>query len=188
MRQRSPQEKKRLAFAKDHVVLWEWDKAGRKNWPRKKARVNRETRRVDRQNIILATRQIEDAIGPQERKELVNWKQVMSLGERVRAKLALRRELEGRRLKRFWKRPYAPRIHRAPFVHLIQRMMREKTHESSRFAMFIEWHLAFGPHIEPCFSRGVLRQSRWIHAFIADAPEWKIRLRRWVGAELSWLR
>jgi len=53
---KSPQEKKRLSYAKDHRnVYGENDKASRKNLPRKRARVHRANRRQAHQVLLDAT-------------------------------------------------------------------------------------------------------------------------------------
>jgi len=49
LRRRNPQEKKALAYRKDHVVEAEYPHAFRRNWPRKKARSHRAYRRRVRQ-------------------------------------------------------------------------------------------------------------------------------------------
>ncbi len=60
---KNPQEKKRLHYDKDHVVCGgESQHAFRKNWPRKKARVNREYRRRADQFIKEAAQVAQEAV------------------------------------------------------------------------------------------------------------------------------
>lgn len=60
---KSPPEKKELALKKDHFIIAEYPHAFRKNWPRKKARTNRDYRRKTEEIISRAKRTIssEDA-------------------------------------------------------------------------------------------------------------------------------
>ena len=103
MRRRTPQEKKNLEYTKDHVDPAHNSVHGfRKNWPRKKARVNRAyLRRIHSLTVSVMARQKEDF--PDEanpavvQRELVRKVlRVKPYGEVVRSRLAGRIERTGR--------------------------------------------------------------------------------------------
>ena len=84
---KTPKEKKRLSYKKDHVVDGgENDKSFRKNWPRKKARLNRAHRRKVAQVFVVPTTvdadEADSASKTIKRPKARKWG-VLSLGEAV---------------------------------------------------------------------------------------------------------
>src|SRR5262249_43305308 len=88
---KSPSEKKRLAYDRDHATLAEYPHAFRKKWPQKKASATRAVRRTVRQ-ILNATG--EDTLVAVVRRRPVR-KGASSLREIVRIKQQKRREMVG---------------------------------------------------------------------------------------------
>lgn len=98
---KTPQEKKRLSYKKDHVVNdGENDKSFRKKWPRKKARINRAHRRKVAQVLVVpgtveaGADEAEAATQAVVRPKPVKWG-VLPLGEAVVKHLERRVESQG---------------------------------------------------------------------------------------------
>lgn len=89
---KSPAEKKRLAYARDHVSPGEYPHAFRPKWPRKKAKAERAARHQARQ-VLAATG--DDAVaGSVQRKKVRKWG-ACSLLEFVRYKKLKRQQMIG---------------------------------------------------------------------------------------------
>lgn len=94
---KTPQEKKRLAYDRDHVSPAEYPHAFRKTWPRKKAQAERSARREVRQ--LLGTGGDEIAVANVLRKEVRKWGSI-SLRENVQFKQWKRQQMVGARKAR----------------------------------------------------------------------------------------
>ena len=95
---KTPREKKRLAYDRDHVSPAEYPHAFRKTWPRKKAQAERSTRRKVRQ----ALRGVGDdgtICSTIRRKKVRKWGSI-SLRENVQFKQLKRRQMVGARKAR----------------------------------------------------------------------------------------
>jgi hypothetical protein len=97
---KTPQQKKKLSLARDHVVEGcNTDKGTRKSWPRKEARIAREFRRKVSQTIRTksadGTDDLDSAVRSITRQKAKKWG-ATSLGEAVSDHLKARGEREGR--------------------------------------------------------------------------------------------
>src|SRR5579859_1597861 len=100
---RAPQEKKRLAYARDHYAKGKHDKGFRKTWPIKKRKASRSFRHAADGFTRAAALQpgTEADISIIKQHPLQKWG-VAHLGERVSAKLDKRKQRVGaKKLRRF---------------------------------------------------------------------------------------
>jgi len=110
-KQKSPQQKKQLQLKKDHFTFTNAPHAFRKNWKKKKAKVNRQYRRKSDQILATAKPQItsseaealvgdvtsahvENSIS----KKRLRKRGTVLLGEKIKIKSRIRREKVGRRV------------------------------------------------------------------------------------------
>jgi len=100
---RTPQEEKRLDYERQHFSPGKNDKAFRKNWPRKKAMMERRLRRKVAGALSRRHRlQAEDflsVVAALQREPIRKWT-IFNLRERVRSKLAKRQSMIGARKRR----------------------------------------------------------------------------------------
>jgi hypothetical protein len=89
---KSPREKKRLAYDRDHVTAAEYPHAFRKQWPRKKARANRACRRQVRQVLQAADGEI--AVHEIRREQVQKWG-VVTVRTRIEQKREKRQAMVG---------------------------------------------------------------------------------------------
>jgi hypothetical protein len=89
---KSSPEKKRLAYARDHVTPAEYPHAFRKNWPKTKAKAERAARHKARQ--VLEATWDDAVVGMIRRKRVRKWGSI-SLHECVRFKQWKRQEMLG---------------------------------------------------------------------------------------------
>jgi hypothetical protein len=109
---KSPPEKKQLEYTRDHFTFAEYPHAFRKQWPLKKALVNRKFRRKSDELLAQAKcgmssdeaeRASRDVTSAQINKSVTRQRLIKSgtvtVGERVERKLQKRKEAAGRRVK-----------------------------------------------------------------------------------------
>jgi hypothetical protein len=99
---KSPVDKKRLVYDRDHVTPAEYPHAFRKQWPRKKAKAERAARRKVRQ-VLQASG--EDTAATVVRREPVRKWASISLRESLQFKQWKRQQLAGRKARRVKQNP-----------------------------------------------------------------------------------
>lgn len=95
--EKSPQRKKQHALDRDHVSPSKYNKAFRKVWPRKEAKLNRAFRL--RSKVALATSTDGADVDAVRRKKAVKWG-VLSMREHVVSKLEHRVHMHGAHKRR----------------------------------------------------------------------------------------
>ena len=183
-KRRTPQEKKRLHYTKDHMVLAEYPHRFRKRWPKKKAQVNQAYRHAVRQALI-ATRHALDPENAQSssqaipRKPLQKWG-VVSLRERVEIKRAVRRSRLG---WNFFRQPYSSHRDRTRFSVFLEALTAKQSDESIHHARVIAGWLA--PVSDQPGWLKLEETHQWLRAFFKDEPGWEMRLRNWIMSQTS---
>lgn len=88
---KSPPEKKRVAYERDHYAKGEYEKSFRKSWPRKKKKAGRRVRRIASGLTKAVGLDVEsgEKIAAIKNRRLDKW-EVPSLRESVNSKLARR--------------------------------------------------------------------------------------------------
>jgi hypothetical protein len=183
---RNPQEKKALAYRKDHEVQAEFPHAFRRQWPRNKARSQRAFRRRVQQllaQVHAVPTDEDDASGAIQaeafrRKQVRKWG-VITLRERVEAAYEQRICTTA---WNFFKKPYRREEHRERFAAFLETITASITPYLRDVACFLgdvldgTDALATGRHVyQPLPS-----QRAWLHAFLADEPAWESRMRTWI--------
>ena len=186
MRQkRTPQAKKELDYEKQHFSPGEYPHAFRRNWPRKKARVNREYRR--KADELLSKISIEPAVTVEEqiddggltrnrfrksvlKKRVRKWG-VATLKERVDSRLETRASQIGRQ---YFKDAYCREKHLVGFIRFLQ----SNVITSSKLALS---YASFFDEVLDTSHRRYITQYRWLQCFFKDAPGWERTLRRWLA-------
>jgi hypothetical protein len=105
-RVKSPQEKKRLAYDRDHVTPAEYPHAFRKLWPKKKATVERAARRKARR--VLKASGDDTAATAVRRQQVRKWATV-TVRQFLELKRQNRQQLAGRKVRRRGKAYPEPR-------------------------------------------------------------------------------
>jgi hypothetical protein len=181
-RQRTPSEKKALSYKKDYITIAEYPHAFRRNWPRKKARLQRAERRKVRQLLRQVTpeQQAEERdytpLKPVRRRRIKKWG-VTALGTRVRERLQARVNWTA---WNFFKSPYNSKRHREKFVKFLETLIEGRTEKSQALAHLFDDIMA-PPRPHPPFGKIYAdRRREWLQAFFKDEPAWEGRLRTWI--------
>ena len=184
-RKRTPQTKKELDYEKQHFSACEYPHAFRKNWPRKKARVNREYRR--KADVLLSKISIEPAAALEQKIEYkgltrnrfgksVLRKRLRKLGvetlkERVDWRLVKRTSQIGRN---YFKDPYRSEKHKAGFIRFLQSNVITSSKLAISYASFFD-------EVLDTSHRTYITQYGWLQCFFKDAAGWERTLRRWIA-------
>ena len=195
MSRRTPQEKKRLEYDRDHYVEAERPHLFRNTWPKKKAHANRRDRRRA-ERLLEGLRNLpadfvvahaddsaltaEHVANAHPRRAL--WKAgVRSLRERV----ARRNASWARRVGyNFFMTPYSSALHREPFAAFLDSVVAGAGPGSASLAA------ALADALEPAVHAPWVNDWRhgrraWLLAFFRDEPTWEPRLRSWLDARLG---
>lgn len=187
-RKPSPQEKKRLRYAKDFFNAAEYPHAFRVGWPRKKARANRKFRREvhellrgarhvseERVNEVADDRPItRKYIGKSIPRERPRKWGVITLREKVAGTLEDRIQ---RIARNYFKEPYDPNKHRRRFSNVLTAIVEGRTDSSAKVAHFLREML--GPS-DPGSESSFPYRRQWLRSFFSDEPEWEERLLAWI--------
>ena len=194
----TPQEKKDLAYRKDHHVNAEYPHPFRRIWPRKKAHAHRAYRRQVHQ--LLA--QVEAPTAPSDDRagdvqaEAVRRKQVRkwSVGKGYGGASPLRdwvdRQWEQRvttTAHNFFKRSYDEDLHGERFAAFLAILIEGKSSYSRRLAVIFNEALSdpLSHHDDVPENWRHPFRHQWMAAFFARHPEWEPRLRGWIANRLA---
>lgn len=177
----SPQEKKALAYRKDHVVEAEYPHAFRRHWPRKKAWSHRAFRRHVHQ---LLDRAWEAPVGEDDARGDIQAEAVQRAQVRKDGVASLRERvthIHERRIRttawNFFKQPYTRELHRSRFAAFLAAITASETPYHQEVAAFFGELLNgsltgyWGQPLPPS-----AKHRAWLQAFLADEPEWEPRL------------
>jgi hypothetical protein len=191
-RQRTPQEKKALAYEKDHVPISEFPHALRKTLPRLKAIAHREERhRVSQMLGELKLEGADDKRGdfPTEpvRPDKVGKRYgVRSLREKIAWRFERRVEEIG---WNFFKNRYDRQRHHEAFANFLRALTDSKTRSeySRKVALLFRDMMDPPPRrttLDPAW-RWNMRHNQWLRNFFQDEPEWETRLRAWISTNVE---
>jgi 4-aminobutyrate aminotransferase-like enzyme len=183
---KSPAQKKRLAYRKDHILRVEYPNAFRRYWPRRKAQASQKERRQVRRLLDdLVPDQNTEArmdmpLRPVRRDRVRKWPgSAIPLGEHVPHRHYMR---VYRTAWNFFKIPYDPTHHKARFIAFLEQITQEKTAHTAKVAAMFQELLHPPAYISDAqYSTRLDRRSRWLQAFVADEPEWGTRLQAWIA-------
>ncbi len=171
-RRRSPHEKKRLSYERDHPTDAEYPHALRGYWAKRKAIAERSFRRRAKLALTLDD---EGAVDTVRRKRMRKWG-ARSLGERVREKLETRALRVG---YNFFKRPYDSRIHRERFTRLLRALTAERDGKARDHAR------AFGLFLEADDRSRFFERREWLEHYFEDEPAMRAQVTAWVRDRLA---
>jgi len=184
---RTPQEKKQIAYKKDHHNSVENPHLFRKFWPRKKARANQEYRHKINQMLVEVegTSALEDLdnIHP----EFVNRPVVRKWYGSTQNRKWVENRLSFRIYRTAWnyfKKPYNSELHRQEFCGFLTAITTGQKGRTLELAHFINQYLnppEMEIQVEEDFGiYNMELRRRWLKAFFEDEPEWEQRVRGWV--------
>jgi hypothetical protein len=175
-RRPTPQEKKRLRYAKDFDPAAEYPHGFRKTWPRKKARIKQSHRRAVRQDLSELIHggqvdEVESRIQAKKTIRLTKWG-ARSLGKRVEQSLQKRRDTIG--WNNFRQR-YSRTLHRKKFIAFLESLMEGDTPESRHRKDVVQIWLQSqtGAYL-------VGHRRQWLDSFFRDASGWERKLLDWM--------
>jgi hypothetical protein len=173
---KAPPEKKRASYTRDHRTRMEAPHAFRKNWPKKKARINRSRRRVADRAVqeVLKGADVDRLVVPKRtrgehlRKDgVAPLKDFVTLRQERRRTSFLPGYVGGR---------YDSKAHGAEFARFLSSLVRGRSPLASERAAHLAWLLyASLPN-----NSGVLYRRRWLAGFFEDWPQWEARVQRWI--------
>jgi hypothetical protein len=169
-KERSPQDKKELAKEKDHFSPSEYPHAFRRQWPQKKARVERAFRHKAKQTLqeITAYNE-EDAPQFTKREGLKKWGTI-TLAERIEGTLYKRTQhIAWNYFKMPW--TYQSSVHRERFKAFLISVMQGRSETSVKIAHFFEELLQI--------------HQAWFQAFFQEEPTMEHSLRAWINERLA---
>lgn len=83
--------------------------------------------------------------------------------------------------RHFFRNPYAPEVHRKPFVRFLENMLAGGTGDAVELASLFKGLLDSDGVID----RRWLHRSIWMQAFLRDEPHWEPRLWAWITKTLG---
>ncbi len=184
-RRKTPAEKKRLAYTKDHILRVEYPNAFRRYWPRRKAAASRKERRHVRRLLsdLLPEQHIEARLTmplrPVRRDQVQKWAgSAQPLETHFRHRHFMR---VYRTAWNFFKRPYDPVRDKTRFIAFLTQITQEKTTYTTRVAIMFQ-ELLYPPLTTTSqqYSSRNDHRGLWLHAFLLDEPGWKTRLEAWI--------
>ena len=192
-RKLSPQEKKRLRYAKDFFNVAEYPHAFRVGWPRKKARMNRKFRRGVHELLREARYVSEETMNEADDYQPITRKYIEKSIPRERPRkwgvITLREKVDGTLEDRvhhigwnYFKEPYDSNKHRRRFSNYLTTIVEGRTDYSAKIAQFL-WEILSpsDPRSESSFSY----TRRWLRSFFSDEPEWEERLLTWIRKSVA---
>jgi hypothetical protein len=168
-------EKRTAALKRDHRTAMEAPHAFRKNWPKKKARVNRGRRRVGEAvlHTVLKGADPEALVVPRRRRgEHLHKDGVAPLG------VVLARKAQRVRTdflpSYIWPRG-DPAQHAEAFAAFLAALTRGRSPVSGERAAFLAWLL----DAELRNNHPARYKQVWLRRFFLAEPAWEVRVRRW---------
>ncbi|MFY9825934.1 MAG: hypothetical protein WAM82_31480 [Thermoanaerobaculia bacterium] len=179
---RTPQEKKRDHYDRDHVVTTEY--SIQKAWPRKKRHISQKARARTRD--ILKTmsdeRDLEayppELVAPTTRGAYR--KPIRSVRERVDYQLQLRRSRLG---WNFFKYSPTDPLHRSRFAAFLRALVAEQRGEAVHHARIVRWWLDGSP--VPSGRSMYPGRLQWLESFFSYEPEMKTSVLQWLDRTLK---
>jgi hypothetical protein len=168
-------EKRAAALKRDHRTAMEAPHAFRKNWPKKKTRINRNRRRVADgavQAIVKGGDPDELLVPRRLRGEHLRKVGVAPLAEVVAAK-------ERRTRTEFLPRYIRPRGDPAKYAEMFRGFLRALIQGRSRVSASRAKHLLWLLDADLPNNHGVLYEQVWLRRFFAAEPRWEARVRKW---------
>ena len=174
-RLKTPPEKRAAARQRDHRTEMEAPHAFRKNWPKKKARINRNRRRAASaavRSVVLGAEPDGLLVPRRLRGEHIRKMGVGSLESAVAAK---QRRTRTGFLPRYIRPRADPGRHATAFRGFLASLVEGRTGVSLDRARHFRWLLdAKLPN-----NHQVLYQQIWLRRFFAGEPQWEARVRTW---------
>jgi hypothetical protein len=168
-------EKRAAALKHDHRTEMEAPHAFRKNWPKKKARINRNRRRVADAATRGAVRggEPDDLLVPRRlRGEHLKKMGVAPLGDVVATK---KRRTRTDFLPRYIAPRGNPAEHAEAFHSFLSALLQGRSSVSAERAKYLLWLL----DAELPNNHHVLHKQIWLRRFFAAEPRWEARVRTW---------
>ncbi len=184
-RKKTPQEKKALAYKKDHVIATQARYGFARAWARKKARANQKERSQVRQMLarlrpLQTDEQREDfPLRPVRRDRVRKWKgSAVPLGQWI----GNRQRVRAYRVAwNFFKSPYESQSHQERFAAFLQTLVLDSQSTQAReTARHFAHLLAPGSSAIRDDSWNTEQKRAWLRAFLQDTPDWEKRLWDWI--------
>ena len=179
---RTPQEKKRDHYDRDHVVTAEYSL--RKAWPRKKRHTTQKARARTRDILKTVPEDRDLEAYPPElvaaTPRSIYRKPIRSVRERVEHQLELRRRRLG---WNFFKYSPVDPLHRLRFTAFLEALMAERRGETLHHARVVRWWLDDSP--APSGRSMYPGRLQWLESFFSYEPEMKTRIVHWLDRTLS---
>ena len=173
-RTKTAPEKKRLSYERDHRTYTEAPHAFRKNWPKKKARINRARRRLADlaiQTIIKGANSDAIVVPRRKRGEYIRKSGVVPLGEFVAQSLEFGRTDF---LPSYTRGPYDSELAPA-FGRFLSSLLRGR----SPLALARAGHLRWLLDADVNEGAGDRYRQRWLLEFFQEKPYWAKRVHAW---------
>jgi hypothetical protein len=191
----TPQEKKRLAYERDHVVQSEYTHLARKGRPKWKAMGSRSARRRADGLVKGLGNRPADAVLEEAETEGLTAEHIRSVRSPIRywrhGVLTLREHVADRARKRLWSaafdffgKRYDPAEHRTRFANYLASLVAGSGEGSRAMAAFLANVLNPEPRHDTMDWRR-RRRGDWLRAFFRDEPQWEPRLRAWMDRMLE---
>ena len=181
-RLKSPPEKKRAEYDRDHRTAMDAPHAFRKNWPKKKARRARVYRRVADSKVqaVLKGRDSEELVIPSRvRGSRLRKTGVGSLREAVAWRETRRQTWF---LPRYVLRRYEATKHSVVFKRFLSTLVNGRTELSAQRAAHLS-HLLDARLTNNSLD---LSTQKWLRTFFSTAPQWEARVRTWIKEATVW--
>jgi hypothetical protein len=174
-RLRTRPEKRDAELKRDHRTAMEAPHAFRKNWPRKKARINRNRRRTADAAVqaVLRGADAEAVVVPRRlRGEHLHKMGVSPLADVVAGKS---QSVRADFLPRYIAPRRDPAEHADRFRGFLAALVQGRTQVAADRAKYLLWLL----DMELPNHHALLYKQIWLRRFFAAEPHWETRVRRW---------
>lgn len=179
----TPEEKKQIAYDKDHVVRADYPHAFRRNWPRRKARAARKERRKVRQMLgeLVPEQQAEAREAMPIRPVRRDLARKMAYAVPLREHVAHRHSMRVYRTAwNFFKRPYDTALHQVRFAAFLEQITQEDTPHTRKVAAMFRHILQPLSDLRPASIDRF--RAQWLRAFLRDEPAWAGRIVEWAAS------
>jgi hypothetical protein len=173
---KNPADKKRAAYDLDHRTAMEAPHAFRKNWRKKKARINRVRRRAADRVVkgVLNGADVETVVVPTR----VRGEHLHKMGVTSLRRAVARRDVHRRTgfLPRYLGDRYDAELHLPPFRRFLAALVRGRSALAAQRAEYLSILLD-----APLRNHSPVQYERtWLRRFFRDDPEWERRVRLWI--------
>ena len=191
----TPQQKKRLAYERDHVTQSEYPHLARKGRPKWKAIASRTARRRADRLVEGLNNRPADAVLEEADMEGLTAAYVRDARSSTlywrHAVFTLRQHVEDRKKNRLWVsavrmfgQAYDSARHQVPFGAYLTTLVSGAGEGSREMAAFLADVLDPEPRHDIMDWRR-RRRGEWLRAFLRDRPDWEPRLRAWIDRMLE---